>query len=69
MVNEERCFEIGAAKQTSLGVHRKTARLKLNVLDILNHSSQSTPKTNTKRPTKPPKPINRTSPLFEAPTN
>jgi hypothetical protein len=39
MVNEEMCFEIGAAKQTPLGVHRKTTRLKLTTQDILNHAS------------------------------
>jgi hypothetical protein len=39
MVNEGTSFEIGTAKQTPLGVHRKTPRLKLNAQDILKHDS------------------------------
>jgi hypothetical protein len=39
MVYEGTCFEIGTAKQTPLGVHRKTTRLKLNAQDKLKHGS------------------------------
>jgi hypothetical protein len=39
MVYEGTCFEIGTAKQTPFGVHRKTTRLKLNAQDKLKHGS------------------------------